>query len=218
DKSTFLQYVSHELNTPINWLGAADTLSDDDDRRDTWNLVRKGQQRLMGLVSTSLRYFDLSDRESPTLITVCDPYWLVEALTTSRWECLEQSGLKVQNRVSERLRVRANESELQEVLAMALDNAIRFSPAGEVIDISSQRLDGVGEIRMRDNGRGVGADQLESLFEPFFIMGSRHHEDGFGLSLAMARVMIEQSGGRIWAESTGEGQGFTLVIRLPLAE
>ena len=220
DKSTFLQYVSHELNTPINWIGAANSLDDGQagaDQRDVWALVRKGQQRLMGMVSTSLRYFDLADRSTPPLVARCRPLWMLDALLATRARALGSMALKVVNRISPNLYVRANETELQEVLAMALDNAIRFSPQGGEITVTSEVMAGEAELRIRDRGRGAGPDQLESLFEPFFVMGSRHHEEGYGLSLAMARVMIEQAGGRIWAESAGAGRGFTLIIRLPLA-
>lgn len=219
DKSTFLQYVSHELNTPINWIGAANSLDTDSPaaEKDVWGLVRKGQQRLMGMVGTSLRYFDLADRHTPPLITRCRPLWLIDALLAARGEELAARGVTVENRIGASLEVRANETELQEVLAMVLDNAIRFSQAGGHILTDSRVRGGRVEIRVQDQGRGAGPDQLESLFEPFFVMGSRHHEEGYGLSLAMARVMIEQTGGRIWAESAGAGKGFTLVIRLPLA-
>jgi len=220
DKSTFLQYVSHELNTPINWIGAANSIDDGQagaDQRDVWALVRKGQQRLMGMVSTSLRYFDLADRSTPPLVARCRPLWMLDALLATRARALDAQALKVVNRISPNLYVRANETELQEVLAMALDNAIRFSPQGGEITVTSEVMVGEAELRIRDRGRGAGPDQLESLFEPFFVMGSRHHEEGYGLSLAMARVMIEQAGGRIWAESAGLDRGFTLIIRLPLA-
>ena len=133
---------------------------------------------------------------------------------------IEKSGVAVRNRVSPNLRVNASEGELQEELSIGLDNALRFSAEGDSVDISSE-VDvpgGYAEIRIQDEGKGATAEQLEHILEPFFVMGSRHHEEGFGLSLAMARVMIEQVDGQLWAESPGPGQGFTLHIRLPLSD
>ncbi|EKF75420.1 sensor histidine kinase [Alcanivorax hongdengensis A-11-3] len=221
DKSTFLQYISHELNTPINWIGAADSLGSDGDSKDVdvWAMVRKGQRRLIGIVSTSLRYFDLSDREQAPLVSSCQPMWIVDALLREQAATIESRNLTLRNRVSPNLQVRANEPELREVLSIALDNALRFSAdKGEVevtsqVDVNAAHAD----IGIHDHGRGASPEQLERIFEPFFVMGSRHHEDGFGLSLAMARVMMEQMDGQLWAESPGLGQGFTLYIRLPLA-
>ncbi len=222
DKSMFLQYISHELNTPINWIGAADTLgqgSQGESEADVWAMVRKGQKRLTGIVGTSLRYFDLSDRNQPPLMGACQPMWVLDALIRDLDEQIERAGLTVRNRVSPNLRVRACESELKEVFAMALDNALRFSAEGGSVEITSD-VDvpaGHADICIRDEGKGATSEQLEHILEPFFVMGSRHHEEGFGLSLAMGRVMIEQVGGQLWAESAGPGRGFTLHLRLPLA-
>ena len=223
DKSMFLQYISHELNTPINWIGAADTLGNHagaEGEVDVWAMVRKGQKRLIGIVGTSLRYFDLSDRNQPPLVGSCQPMWMMDALVRDQSARIEQSGISIRNRVSPNLRVRASESELKEVFAMALDNALRFSAEGGHVEVVSEVdvADGFAHIVIRDEGKGATADQLEHIMEPFFVMGSRHHEEGFGLSLAMARVMVEQVGGQLWAESPGPGRGFSLHLRLPLAE
>lgn len=222
DKSTFLQYISHELNTPINWIGAADSLGQgkEDKDVDVWAMVRKGQKRLMGIVSTSLRYFDLTDRSEPALVSACQPMWLLDDILREESARIEREELTVHNRISPNLQVQANEQELREVLAMAMDNAIRFSQSGGLIELSSQ-IDvqaGRVELTLRDEGKGATHEQLAHIFDPFFVMGSRHHEDGFGLSLAMARTMIEQVGGELWADSAGVGKGFTLHVRLRLAQ
>ncbi|MCG8392608.1 MAG: sensor histidine kinase [Pseudomonadales bacterium] len=223
DKSMFLQYISHELNTPINWIGAADSLGQEgrgDQDGDVWAMVRKGQRRLTGIVSTSLRYFDLSDRNQPPLVGACQPMWLLDSLLREQASRIEQSGVTVRNRVSPNLRVRACEGELREVLSIGLDNALRFSAEGDSVEVTSEVdvAGGHADIRICDEGKGATGDQLEHILEPFFVMGSRHHEEGYGLSLAMARIMIEQVGGQLWAQSPGPGRGFTLHIRLPLAE
>ncbi|MCK0153632.1 sensor histidine kinase [Alcanivorax sp. S6407] len=223
DKSMFLQYISHELNTPINWIGAADSLgsnSNEDSDVDVWAMVRKGQKRLIGIVGTSLRYFDLSDRNQAPLVGSCQPMWMMDALIREDSDRIEQAGISIRNRVSPNLRVRASETELREVFAIALDNALRFSAEGGHVEVSSEVSvnDGFAHLVIRDEGKGATADQLEHIMEPFFVMGSRHHEEGFGLSLAMARVMVEQVGGQLWAESPGPGRGFSLHLRLPLAD
>ena len=146
--------------------------------------------------------------------------WIVDALVREQSDRVEQAGITIRNRVSPNLRVRASEGELKEVFAMALDNALRFSAEGGHVEVASE-VDvaaGFAHIVVRDEGKGATADQLEHIMEPFFVMGSRHHEEGFGLSLAMARVMVEQVGGQLWAESPGPGRGFSLHLRLPLAD
>ena len=129
---------------------------------------------------------------------------MLDALLATRARALESQALRVVNRISPNLYVRANETELQEVLAMALDNAIRFSPPGGEITVTSEVMVGEAELRIRDRGRGAGPDQLESLFEPFF--GGLAPPRGLRPVTGHGAAMIEQAGSRIWA-SAGLGRG-----------
>ena len=218
DKLVFLEYLSHELNTPLNWLGSArllETESVPKELRDAVLMVQRGQDRLQQLVATSLRYFDLAGREQLPAQGFCQPMWILDRLVTDCAATLQDKKLKVLNRVPADLTVLACERELREVLLMLLDNALRVSPEGGEVLLSADITDGEAVIRLCDQGRGIPRDNLEGIFQPFFMVGSGHHADGFGLSLPMARVMIRQMSGDVWAESAGPGKGACLCIRLP---
>lgn len=218
DKLVFLEYLSHELNTPLNWLGSArllDTAAVPKELRETVNMVRRGQDRLQQLVSTSLRYFDLAGRRQPPALGFCQPMWMLDRLLTDFAEAIEQGQVKVRNRVPADLSVLACERELREVLSMLVDNAVRLSPEGGEVQFSAEVGEHDAILRIRDQGRGMARSQLEGIFEPFFMVGSGHHVDGFGLSLPTARVMIRQMGGELWAESDGVDKGACFCIRLP---
>lgn len=218
DKLVFLEYLSHELNTPLNWLGSArllETESVPKELRDAVLMVQRGQDRLQQLVATSLRYFDLAGREQLPAQGFCQPMWILDRLVTDCAATLQDKKLKVLNRVPADLTVLACERELSEVLLMLLDNALRVSPEGGEVLLSADVADGEAVIRLCDQGRGIPRDNLEGIFQPFFMVGSGHHADGFGLSLPMARVMIRQMSGDVWAESAGPGKGACLCIRLP---
>jgi CheY-like chemotaxis protein len=99
-----------------------------------------------------------------------------------------------------------------------LSNAIKFSPAGaEVRLVVRSDADGL-TIQVRDQGRGIPAEDLERIFDRFQqVDGSDAREKGgTGLGLAICRTIAEQHGGRIWAES-GPGGGATLTLTLPAA-
>lgn len=222
DKMVFLEYLSHELNTPLSWLSNVSRLDSaglPDDVVEAAEMVRKGQGRLMELVSTSLRYFDLAGRAVTPSLAHCRPAALVDALAAERGRDLESAGLTLENRIPAALTVVACDHELEEVLAMVLDNAIQFSPEGGriIAEARENRHEREAVIRISDPGEGLPRDQLQSIFEPFFMVGSAHRPEGFGLSLPMARQMIQQMGGVIRAHSEGPGHGMTLFIRLPLA-
>ena len=221
DKLVFLQYLSHELNTPLNWLAGARLLDAGklpEELREAVSMVQKGQDRLQDLVTTSLRYFDLAGRTELPPVSHVAPMWLLDDLVQARKEGLSRRRLKVRNRVPADVQVRACQRELEEVLANLLDNAILFSDEGDEIQLEGEIADNSLLLRICDQGKGIEAEALEGIFEPFFMVGSGHRADGFGLSLPLARVMIEQMGGEIWAESDGPGKGACLCLRLPLVD
>jgi two-component system, sensor histidine kinase LadS len=218
DKLVFLGYLSHELNTPLNWLGSARLLETNavpKELRDAVQLVQRGQERLQELVATSLRYFDLAGRDQSPGLGYCQPMWMLDRLLTDYTETLQERKIRVLNRVPADLSVLACERELAEVLSMLMDNALRASSDGTCIECLADVVKSEVIIRLRDTGKGIDRDALEGIFKPFFMVGSGHHADGFGLSLPMARVMVRQMGGEIWAESEGRNRGTTICIRLP---
>ena len=80
-------------------------------------------------------------------------------------------------------------------------------PAGGEVSL---QVEGT-RIRVADTGAGIPADQLPRIFAPFFTT----KEKGTGLGLAIVRSIVEKHGGRVRAESKGEGKGATFLIQLP---
>ncbi|MGN6359849.1 MAG: sensor histidine kinase, partial [Thermomicrobiales bacterium] len=108
---------------------------------------------------------------------------------------------------------------LDQVLTNLLDNAAKYSPAGGVIGITMDgESDGVC-VRVRDEGIGLPAAALETIFEPFNRAPNALDSQlpGLGLGLAICRDIVTRHGGRLWAESAGEGRGATFLLWLPLA-
>ncbi|MCH8542514.1 MAG: sensor histidine kinase [Alcanivorax sp.] len=222
DKTLFLEYLSHELNTPLNWLAGARLVPTDKvttDLVDAVSMVQHGQDRLQKLVTTSLRYFDLAGREGEPALSHCQPMWLLDDLYRLRESNFTERNLTLRNRVPANLQVVGCEEELKEVLGMALENAVHYSEADSEIvaeaEIDERRH--LATIRIRDKGRGLDGCDLERIFQPFFMIGSGHQANGFGLSLPIAKLMVDYMGGDMWAESAGRGSGLTICLRLPMA-
>jgi signal transduction histidine kinase len=71
---------------------------------------------------------------------------------------------------------------------------------------------------VRDNGIGIDPRQIDRLFHFFSRLQSRARFEGTGMGLALCRRIVEHHGGRIWAESAGEGQGSTFIFELPIRQ
>ena len=114
--------------------------------------------------------------------------------------------------------VRADERRLRQVVSNLLANAIKFTPSGGSVLLTSERREGAVRVSVSDTGPGVAPADRERIFEQFqqTQLGARQGECT-GLGLALARRFVELHGGRIWMES-GTPVGSRFVFTLPLAE
>ena len=111
--------------------------------------------------------------------------------------------------------ITADAGRLEQVLVNLLDNAVKYSPDGGAIELSvGPNGDGV-LIQVRDQGIGLPPGAAETIFEPFGRAGNTTAYPGMGLGLAICRSIVERHGGRIWAESAGEGCGMAVSLWLP---
>jgi signal transduction histidine kinase len=108
--------------------------------------------------------------------------------------------------------------KLVQVVTNLVDNAVKYSPAGGEIQVSSRRGDGLAHVRVRDHGMGISPESLETVFERFSRVesGTSRYIHGTGLGLPIVRQIVQMHGGKAWVESA-LGQGSTFHFTLPLA-
>lgn len=106
---------------------------------------------------------------------------------------------------------------LAQVFGNLLTNAAKFTPAGGHIDVLVKGAPGRVRVEVRDDGRGLGADQLDRIFEPF-VQADRERDalsGGLGLGLAIVKSLVERHGGAVSAHSEGRGRGAMFAVELP---
>jgi signal transduction histidine kinase len=226
-KSEFLANMSHELRTPLNAvLGFSELLmampgaaSSDLVARYAGEIHSAGRM-LLTHIDAILAYAQLEARSyTPETVTIAigdvvrGAVQLVEQRASSK-------GLKIKLDLAEPLPpVVVDAAALRRVLVQLLSNAVKFTAPGgsvwiEVPPPQGQEL----AVRVRDNGVGIAADQLDRVFEPFWQAepALTRSTAGLGLGLAYAKRLIEINGGRIAIESR-PGIGTTVTCYLPLA-
>lgn len=99
-----------------------------------------------------------------------------------------------------------------------LSNAIKFSPRGGLVTLRAVRQEGMLRFEVADEGRGIPADKLETIFDRFQQVDASdaREKGGTGLGLSISRSIVNQHGGRIWAEAQ-PGQGSTFSFTIPFA-
>ena len=223
-KSQFLSRMSHELRTPLNAvLGFAQLLQGEVDpvraRGQSVKLghIRTAGEHLLALINDTL---DLSSMEAGTLrLEIQD----VDLATTLAQAVPLVSGLAPELRIRLHTdaavgRVRADPLRLRQVLINLLSNAIKYNRLhGEVTVESATHPDGTC-LRVRDTGRGLSADQLGHLFEPFNRLGIESEGiPGSGIGLTVVKALVEGMGGRVTVSSE-VGRGTVFELTLPTSD
>jgi PAS domain S-box-containing protein len=223
-KDEFLSVVSHELRTPLTAI------------RGSLGLLASGK---MGtLQERGQRMLEIAARNTDRLVRLINDLLDLEKMASGK-ETLERRAVSAADMVSQAAEVMrpmaaqagvtlttaasdatlwADPDRVLQVLTNLLSNAIKFSPQGGGVALEAERVGDEAVFRVRDEGRGIPADKLESVFERFHQVDSSdaREKGGTGLGLPIARKIAEQHGGRLWAESEwGKGSTFTLALPRP---
>ncbi len=113
--------------------------------------------------------------------------------------------------------IQADEDRITQVLVNLVGNAIQYTPEGGDVTISAERHEDGIYISVKDTGIGIPPEHLANLFTRFYRVDksrSRNAGGGSGIGLTIAKHLVEAHGGRIWAESAGDGQGSTFTFSL----
>jgi len=108
-------------------------------------------------------------------------------------------------------------TRVSQVITNLLQNATKFSAAGDSIRLSMSVEAGVADIRIADSGIGLAPESLDRIFELFYQVPGAHEpmSSGLGIGLSLSRRLVELHGGELTAHSEGVGRGATFVVRLP---
>jgi two-component system, OmpR family, sensor histidine kinase SenX3 len=218
----FVANVSHELKTPIGALGLlAETMAAADDPAVVQQLaqrVLREADRLAQIVDDLLDLSTIEAQEAPTREPLPVALLISEAVDLVQ-AAAEIAGvpLRVFPRPPE-VEITCDHRQLRSALVNLLDNAIKYSEPGEVVEIGATLDADRLALVVRDHGIGIPTRDLERIFERFYrVDRARSRETGgTGLGLAIVRHVIQAHGGEVTVQSReGEGSSFTLF--LPIA-
>lgn len=216
-KSSLVSTVSHELRTPLTMIqGFAELLLSRDvgegQRREALEHIRVSAERLSRLIGDLL---SVSRIESGRLAPHPVPLPLRPALEEAIAPFADSR--RVNLRVEESAeRIVADRDMLVQVATNVVSNAIKYSPAGEPVDVTAQRRDGLVEVSVRDRGIGMSPEEVKRLFQKFSRSDRPEVRSagGTGLGLYITKQLLEAQGGGIRVE-TEEGTGSTFTFFLP---
>lgn len=216
----FVADASHELRTPLTSIrGYAEVFRrgarDDPDDLDTAMRRIEDESRRMGvMVDELLLLARLGEGRTPERAPVDLARLAADAVSDAR---VEDPGRPVAAELPESLTVTGDETQLRQVLANLIGNALRHTPAGTPVAVRLRAAGDWAELEVADEGPGMAAEHAARVFEPFYRAdASRTRETGgAGLGLAIVAAIVADHGGAVTVE-TAPGRGATFRVRLPL--
>jgi two-component system phosphate regulon sensor histidine kinase PhoR len=214
--------ISHELRTPLAGIKAmVETLRDgavDDTEvaRDFLTRIDGEVDRLTQLVAelTELSRIETGETELRREQVNLDD--LAEEVVAQFSPQAERERVSISKELSSELpTIAADKGRIRQVVANLIHNAIKFTPAGGMVTISTKKLEAAVELDVADTGIGIPEEEQARVFERFYKGDKARAGEGTGMGLAIAKHVIEVHGGSIWVESE-EGKGSTVSFSLPL--
>lgn len=219
-KDEFVSVVSHELRTPLTSIygglnliasGLIDANSDKGKR--VIAIAAESADRLVRLVNDILDLERLQSGKISLVPQVIDGADAIARAAEQMQEMANRAGITLAL-FPQKIQLKADGDRLLQVLTNLLSNAIKFSPRGSTVWLSVEQM-AVGDSRwggsdrqsilftVKDQGRGIPADKIETIFERFQQVDASdsRKKGGTGLGLAICRSIVEQQGGQIWVES-----------------
>jgi PAS domain S-box-containing protein len=223
-KDEFLAIVSHELRSPLNaMLGWARVLRsgnvDDETQKHAIGVIEQSAEMQSRLIEDLI---DSARIESGQLRIESRPVDLnpvIQSAVDTVHPAAESKGVEIRTELDTQAGIITGDAErMQQIVWNLLSNAVKFTPKGGRIEAKLRRQDPWVTMIVKDTGRGIKAADLPFIFDRFrqADKSTTRRTGGLGLGLSLVKNLVELHGGKIQAESAGEGRGASFTIELPL--
>ncbi len=224
-KIDFVHHVSYELRSPLtNIIGFAHFLGDPvtgpltEKQREYLSYITVSTNALLAIINNIL---DLASIDAGAMTLNLGPVDIrrtMEAAAEGVQDRLVKSGIKLDIRAAADIgRFTADERRVRQALFNLLANAVGFSPPGETVTLSAQRLRDEVVFSVTDRGPGIPAEVQDKVFDWFETNSLGSHHRGTGLGLSLVRSFVELHGGTVALESA-VGRGTTVTCVFPVEQ
>lgn len=227
EHDTFINSVTHELKTPLASIRLyLDTLKTrpvgDAQRQEFYDVMLADVERLRHTVDQVLKAGVAREKRRPVFRTPLDMGELAREcvdLAVMRHH-LQPGAIALEAHDGASLTVSGDAEELRTVITNLLDNAVKYSgnDVRVTVSLAAPSPDTIW-VRVQDRGVGIPRKQLKRIFKRFYRVQARgiRQVKGTGLGLYIVRTIARAHGGRVFAQSEGEGRGATFTVELPRA-
>ncbi len=217
----FTADASHELRTPVAAIQSVGEVAlqeslDLDGYRDRIGNMLEETARLTHLIDSLLLLTRADHEQTPLNREKTDPVPMIKKAVDDLRIMAEEKGQRIVSRLHSRARIDIDEGILRRAVMNILDNAIKYTPPGGTISVSSRDARDGLKVEVTDTGPGIAPEHRDKIFDRFYRVGTDRSREmgGAGLGLAIAKWAVEVNGGRLELESS-ENQGSTFRMAFP---
>ncbi|MGE0158900.1 MAG: sensor histidine kinase [Gemmatimonadales bacterium] len=220
----FVSSVSHELRTPLTQIRMlAELLSDDKlrssgERTRAVHIIHREAQRLTQLVENILQFSRIRAAGGAEELRDVDLDAAVHEAVASFQPLAESAGATVKTDAATGLAVQGQREGVRRILMNLLDNALKYGPAGQTVEVHAEAENGTVRLVVQDEGPGIPEPDRQRVWEPYWRLPRDVDSvrPGSGVGLAVVRSLARQYGGEAWVEAAPRA-GSRFVVELPLA-
>jgi signal transduction histidine kinase len=212
--------LAHDMKTPLNViLGHAELLSESDgstpaERMSSFQCIRENVDRIVKLITDFLDVAKFESSNSPAASERVQMNAIAEDVVLQQRVTAQAKNLTLTLDLDANLEpILGDFNQLQRALLNLVSNAIKFTPPGGRITVSSGMIKKNIAVRVKDTGVGIAPDELSRLFSEFQRLTGAGNTEGSGLGLFIVKTIVEAHGGSVTVESAlGAGTTFTILL------
>ncbi len=219
-KNELICRLGHDLKTPlsilVNMLPMISEEVENPDIKEDCKIIIRNVNYIKSIVAEILKIAELNSSEVKLDVQDINLLDLVNNIIMDNQLVFEKENIKIENKIDKKIIVQADQLGLSELFNNLISNAVKYTQDDiGTITIDAHKDKKIVTISVKDTGMGMTNDQLDLIFDECYKADdSRHNLESCGFGLSICRRIVEKHGGKIWAESPGEGKGSTFYFTL----
>lgn len=224
-KGAFLQNISHEIRTPLNAIDGfaqliASGMQSESNIRKFSSMITTNSEKLIEIVTDMILISQIQAKQTTVKRSEIEFIEMIKEIVDSFAERAKEKKLDlsfVNNIHTDKLLIDTDPKKIRKIFTHIVDNALKFTSKGHV-QVNCMQENGTIKVSITDTGIGIGEDQQQKVFEPFWQVegGTSRNYGGNGLGLSIAKAFVEMLEGSI-AVLSAPGMGSCFEITIPLA-
>ncbi len=221
-KTNFMRMMSHDLKTPLARIqGMAEIIAKDpsalsETQRRALDTISESSEELTEFIGSILSLSRIESKEMKLQLRSRDINKIVGNVIRKVEFMAKRHGIEIVQELEPMFSFKVDEDLLRTVLTNLIENAIKYSPEGTKVLVTTEEIDDEVVIQVSDQGRGIAPEDIGHVFDRFYRgRNTRIATAGNGLGLYLAKYFVELHNGRIEVESELD-RGSTFTVRLPM--